>query len=126
MRLILESKGWKPEERAISPRSDKLIDVYIALSEEHYLGWVEIASNVPGADVFIDRKEIGAIGRTPFTGHLKPGKHTIFVERFGFDPVAAGRSTSQPGTATQHNFDLQPAAKGWVSDHRARRRRAAA
>ena len=65
VRLILEQKGWKPEERAISPRSDKLIDVYIALSEEHYLGWVEIASNVPGADVFIDRKEIGAIGRTP-------------------------------------------------------------
>ena len=94
VRLILESKGWKPEERAISPRSDKLIDVYIALSEEHYLGWVEIASNVPGADVFIDRKEIGAIGRTPFTGHLKPGKHTIFVERFGFDPIAARRSTS--------------------------------
>ena len=48
VRLILEQKGWKPEERAISPRSDKLIDVYIALSEEHYLGWVEIASNVPG------------------------------------------------------------------------------
>src|SRR6266498_996026 len=37
VRLILEQKGWKPEERAISPRSDKLIDVYIALSEEHYL-----------------------------------------------------------------------------------------
>jgi PEGA domain len=113
VRLILESKGWKPEERAISPRSDKLIDVYIALSEEHYLGWVEIASNVPGADVFIDRKEIGAIGRTPFTGHLKPGKHTIFVERFGFDPVQRAIEI-QPGTATQHNFDLQPAAKGWV------------
>jgi hypothetical protein len=113
VRLILESKGWKPEERAISPRSDKLIDVYIALSEEHYLGWVEIASNVPGADVFIDRKEIGAIGRTPFTGHLKPGKHTIYVERFGFDPVQRTIDI-QPGTATQHNFDMQPSAKGWV------------
>ena len=70
VRLIREQKGWKPEECAISPRSDKLIDVYIALSEEHYLGWVEIASNVPGADVFIDRKEIGAIGlnlRSPAT-----------------------------------------------------------
>ncbi len=114
VRLILEQKGWKPEERAISPRSDKLIDVYIALSEEHYLGWVEIASNVPGADVFIDRKEIGAIGRTPFTGHLKPGKHTIFVERFGFDPVKREVEV-MPGTATQHNFDMQPSQKGWVA-----------
>jgi len=114
VRLILEQKGWKPEERAISPRSDKLIDVYIALSEEHYLGWVEIASNVPGADVFIDRKEIGAIGRTPFTGHLKPGKHTIFVERFGYDPVRRDIDVA-PGTATQHNFDMKAAAKGWVA-----------
>ena len=114
VRLILEQKGWKPEERAISPRSDKLIDVYIALSEEHYLGWVEIASNVPGADVFIDRKEIGAIGRTPFTGHLKPGKHTIFVERFGFDPLTR-EIDILPGTATQHNFDMQPSQKGWIA-----------
>jgi hypothetical protein len=114
VRLILEQKGWKPEERAISPRSDKLIDVYIALSEEHYLGWVEIASNVPGADVFIDRKEIGAIGRTPFTGHLKPGKHTIYVERFGFDPVKREIDVL-PGTATQHTFDMQPSQKGWVA-----------
>jgi hypothetical protein len=114
VRLILESKGWKPEERSISPRSDKLIDVYIALSEEHYLGWVEIVSNVPGADVFIDRKEIGAIGRTPFTGHLKPGKHTIFVERFGFDPVTREIDVA-PGTATQHTMNLQPSQKGWVA-----------
>ena len=55
LRLILESKGWKAEERQISPRSDKLIDVYIALSEEHYLGWIEITSNVVGADLFIDQ-----------------------------------------------------------------------
>jgi hypothetical protein len=114
VRLILEQKGWKPEERAISPRSDKLIDVYIALSEEHYLGWVEIVSNVPGADVFIDRKEIGAIGRTPFTGHLKPGKHTIFVERFGYDPVVREIDV-RPGTAMQHSVDMQASQKGWVA-----------
>jgi hypothetical protein len=114
VRLLLESKGWKPEERSISPRSDKLIDVYIALSEEHYLGWVEITSSVPGADVFIDRKEIGAIGRTPFTGHLKPGKHTIFVEKFGFDPTEQTIDVA-PGTATQHHIELKPSQKGWVS-----------
>src|SRR6185436_14391645 len=111
VRLLLESKGWKPEERSISPRSDKLIDVYIALSEEHYLGWVEITSSVPGADVFIDRKEVGAIGRTPFTGHLKPGKHTIYLEKFGFDPTEQTIDVA-PGTATQHHINLKPSEKG--------------
>jgi len=97
VKVILEAKGFKAEERTLAPRADKLLDVYIALSEEHFLGWVEIVSNVPGADVYIDRKDIGAIGKTPFTGHVKPGKHTVRVTAPGyFDetrdvPVAAGQ-----------------------------------
>jgi hypothetical protein len=114
VRLLLESKGYKPEERAISPRSDKLIDVYIALSEEHYLGWIEIVSNVPGADVFIDRKDIGAIGRTPFTGQLKPGKHTIYLEKFGWQPTQQEIDVP-PGTATQHTIAMPPSQSGWIT-----------
>jgi hypothetical protein len=114
VKLILEAKGFKPEERSIGPRSDKLVDVYIALSEEHFLGWVEIVSNVPGADVFIDKKEIGAIGRTPFTGHLKPGKHTIFIEKAGYRPARQDIDVS-PGTATQHTIKLDQGDNGWVS-----------
>jgi tetratricopeptide (TPR) repeat protein len=114
VRLILESKGWKAEERQISPRSDKLIDVYIALSEEHYLGWIEITSNVVGADLFIDRKDIGAIGRTPFTGQLKPGKHTIFLERFGYQPLQQEIEVPA-GTAMQHNLVMEKSQAGWIS-----------
>ena len=114
VKLILEAKGFKPEERSIGPRSDKLVDVYIALSEEHFLGWVEIVSNVPGADVFIDSKEIGAIGRTPFTGHLKPGKHAIFIERMGYKPMRQDIDVL-PGTATQHMIKLEKGDNGWVN-----------
>jgi len=114
VKLLLEAKGFKPEERSISPRSDKLVDVYIALSEEHFLGWVEIVSNVPGADVFIDRKDIGAIGKTPFTGHLKPGKHTVFIERIGFKPVQQEIDVL-PGTATQHMIQLDKSDNGWIN-----------
>ena len=114
VKLLLEAKGFKPEERSISPRSDKLVDVYIALSEEHFLGWVEIVSNVPGADVFIDRKDIGAIGKTPFTGHLKPGKHTVFLDRIGFKPVQQ-EIDILPGTATQHMIKLDRSDNGWIN-----------
>jgi nucleoid-associated protein YgaU len=114
VRLILESKGFKPEERSVTPQSDKLIDVYIALSEEHYLGWIEVTSNAVGAQVYIDRKDIGAIGRTPFTGHLKPGKHTVFVEKQGF--VAIEKSIDvKPGTATQYNWPLEKSNSGWIN-----------
>jgi hypothetical protein len=114
VRLILESKGFKPEERSITPQSDKLVDVYIALSEEHYLGWIEITSNAVGAQVFIDRKDIGAIGRTPFTGHLKPGSHTIYVEKQGYAAVEKTIDV-KPGTATQYNWPLEASNSGWIN-----------
>jgi hypothetical protein len=114
VRLILESKGYKAEERSVSPRSDKLIDVYIALSEEHYLGWIEITSNVVGADLYIDRTDIGAIGRTPFTGQVKPGKHTIFLEKFGWQPLQQEIDVPA-GTAMQHNLEMQKSQAGWIA-----------
>ena len=114
VKVILEAKGFKSDERGINPRSDKLVDVYIALSEEHFLGWVEIVSNVPGAEVFIDRKDIGAIGKTPFTGHLKPGKHTVYLERMGFKGIQQEIDVL-PGTATQHMIKLDKGDNGWIS-----------
>jgi hypothetical protein len=114
VKVILEAKGFKTDERGINPRSDKLVDVYIALSEEHFLGWVEIVSNVPGAEVYIDRKDIGAIGKTPFTGHLKPGKHTVFLERMGFKAVQQEIDVA-PGTATQHMIKLDKGDNGWIN-----------
>jgi hypothetical protein len=114
VRLILESKGFKSEQRNISPRSDKMVDVYIALSQEHYLGWIEVTSTAPGAEVFIDRKDIGAIGRTPFTGHLKPGKHTIYLERLGWKPAETVIEV-QPGTATQHTVTMERTQSGFVT-----------
>ena len=106
VKLIFQAKGFKPETREINPRPDKVLELYIAMSEEHFLGWIEVVSNVPGADVFIDRREIGAIGHTPYTGHLKPGKHTLWVEKVGYEG-ARKEIEVQPGTATTHNMPLE-------------------
>jgi hypothetical protein len=114
VRLILESKGFKPEDRSITPQPDKLVDIYIALSEEHYLGWIEVTSNAVGAQIYIDRKDIGAIGRTPFTGHLRPGKHTIYMEKQGYVP-AEKTIDVKPGTATQYNWDMEKSDSGWIN-----------
>ncbi len=114
VKVIIEAKGFKSETRLINPRPDKIVEVYIALSEEHFLGWVEIASNVAGAEVYMDKKEIGAIGRTPYTGHVKPGKHTIWVEKAGYGSVKQEVEV-QPGTATTHMVELSKVAVGWIA-----------
>jgi hypothetical protein len=107
VRLIVEAKGFKSEEREITPRNDKIIEVYISLSEQHFLGWIEVVANVPGADVFIDRQDIGAIGKTPYTGHLKPGKHMLWLARAGYQ-VAEKEIIVEPGTAATHSLTLAP------------------
>ncbi len=106
VKLLFEAKGFKPEEREISPRTDKVVELYIALSEQHFLGWIEVIANVPGADVFIDRQDIGAIGKTPYTGHLKPGKHTVWVARSGYQ-TGQKEIVVEPGTATTHTITLE-------------------
>jgi len=112
--LIVEAQGFKPVTREISPRSDKVLDVIIEMSQEHYLGFVDVTSNAIGADVFIDNKADGARGRTPFTGHLKPGKHTIYVAKRGYVEVAK-EFDLQPGTATKLRIDLEKVAFGWIN-----------
>jgi hypothetical protein len=106
VKVLVEARGFKPEERQIFPRVDKVLELYVALSEQHFLGWVEVISNVPGAEVFIDRREIGAIGKTPYTGHLKPGKHTIWIQRAGYEP-SQREIIIEPGTATTHTINLE-------------------
>jgi hypothetical protein len=105
-KLLLEAKGFKPEERVISPRTDKILEIYISLSEQHFLGWIEVVSNVPGAEVYIDKLEIGAIGRTPYTGHLKPGKHSLWVQKAGYEASRKDIDV-EPGTATTHTVNLE-------------------
>lgn len=106
VKLIFDAQGFKSEEREITPRTDKVVEVFISLSEQHFLGWIEVVSNVPGADVFIDRREVGAIGRTPYTGHLKPGKHTLWVQKPGYEP-GEKEIDVQPGTANTHNINIE-------------------
>jgi tetratricopeptide (TPR) repeat protein len=87
--IYLERKGYKPREMAISPSPDKLLVLSFALAEEDYLGWIEITSNVPGADIYIDDKAVGVFAKTPFSGNLKPGKHRIWITSEGYDEYAA-------------------------------------
>jgi hypothetical protein len=85
--VIIELRKFKPETKRfhVGPRAS--VFLYFALSAEEYLGWIEVKANVPGADVFFDEKHIGAIGRTPYTGFLRPGPRTVYVEKPGYKPV---------------------------------------
>jgi hypothetical protein len=84
-KLIIEKRGYKIVETRLSADPSKLLVIKAVMAEDDYLGWVEIKSNVPGADIFLDDKSVGAIGKTPFSGNFKPGKHTLWIATDGYD-----------------------------------------
>jgi len=85
---LVEKRGYKSKEGRTSADPSRLMVLQIVLSEEDYLGWLEIKSNVPGADIFLDDKNIGAIGKTPFSGNFKPGKHKVWISADGYEESA--------------------------------------
>jgi hypothetical protein len=83
--ILVEKRGYKSKDKRMAPDPQKLMVLEFVLAEEDYLGWVEIKSNVPGAEVYVDDKAVGAIGKTPYSGNFKPGKHTFYVSADGYD-----------------------------------------
>ena len=84
-KIIIEKRGYTVVEKTISADPTKLFVLFGAMSQQSFLGWVEITSNVPGADILIDDKAIGAVGRTPLSQNIKPGKHTFWISAEGYD-----------------------------------------
>ncbi len=84
-KIIIEKRGYQPSESTISADPSKLFVLRAVMSQSTYLGWVEVTSNIPNSDIFIDDKAQGAIGRTPLQQNIKPGKHTFWISSEGYD-----------------------------------------
>jgi hypothetical protein len=84
-KVIIEKRGFTVVEKTISADPTKLFVFSASMSQQSFLGWVEISANIPGADIFIDDKTVGAIGRTPLSQNIKPGKHTFWITAEGYD-----------------------------------------
>ena len=103
-KIIIEKRGYMVSESTIAADPSKLFVLRAVMSQENFLGWVDITSNVPGADIFIDDKSVGAVGKTPLSQNMKPGKHTFWISSDGYDEykedleIIAGQAHSVKGT----------------------------
>ncbi len=84
-KVIIEKRGYVVSTQTVAADSSKMIQVQSALGKEDFLGWIDITSNIPGADVYIDSKEVGVAGKTPLSQNIKPGKHKFWVTTEGYD-----------------------------------------
>jgi hypothetical protein len=84
-KVIFERRGYKVVETRLAADPNRLVAFKAGLPEADYLGFIEITSNVPGADVFIGDKSVGAVGKTPFSENRPPGKYKVWVSTDGYD-----------------------------------------
>ncbi len=56
---------------------------------------VTVASTPPGADLFVDREDLGSRGKTPQTIAVAPGAHTVIVKLEGHRTASSKASTAR-------------------------------
>lgn len=97
-KIIIEKRGHKVAEPRIQADPSKLTLIVAPLGAEESLGWVNITSNVPGSDIFLDDKSVGAIAKTPHSKNLPPGKHTFWITTEGYDEQKIEIEVERGGT----------------------------
>ncbi|WP_246357074.1 TonB-dependent receptor domain-containing protein [Pyxidicoccus fallax] len=66
---------------------------------------VRVTTNPKGADVYVDRMDLGSRGRSPQTLALSPGRHKIMVKKDGYRPAEATVSLAK-GREAEQTFEL--------------------
>lgn len=84
-KIIVEKRGFMQGEKTLSADPNKLLILSFVMGKEDFMGWVDVTSNIPKSEVFIDDQAVGAVGKTPYSQYVKPGKHTFWVTIEGYD-----------------------------------------
>ncbi len=86
-RIRIEHPDFNVAEQDIDVEPGKVYVVIVNLSQGEFLGYLRVVASVPGALVFVDDREAGPRGQSPFEGPIPVGSHRIWVERPGYVPV---------------------------------------
>ncbi|MFH1130631.1 MAG: PEGA domain-containing protein [Pseudomonadota bacterium] len=111
--IIVALKEYEEARKTFSVRRDRMTHLFFSLSRKQTLGWMEVRGNVPGADIYLDRKDIGAIGQTPYSGHLRAGNRKLIVEKRGYEPYEKDIQIV-PGKTHVITTNLEKVKYGWI------------
>ena len=80
----VEHPDYTTVEQQMRVEPGKVYVIIVEMSQGQFLGYLRIVTNVPGANVFIDDREQGSRGQTPFEAPIAVGEHNIWIERPGY------------------------------------------
>lgn len=122
--VYVRAKGYKPEFKEVPNVEGEFRAFYFSLSEEYFLGHLELKSNIAGADVYLkqitDDKGAAvehegdpevAVGTTPFSNQIPPGKWEVRVKKLGYKEYRTEVEVPQGKVMTHDvHLDLLPFA----------------
>lgn len=85
-RILIEHPDYNRFEHDFEVQPGVLNRLFLNLSQGEFLGYLRVTSTPPGAQVYIDDREQGSRGQTPFETPITAGHHHLWVERPGFAP----------------------------------------
>jgi len=113
-KVIIEKRGFMVSESEVVGDPNKLFVLRAVLGKENFLGWVDVTSNIPGADIYIDDKNVGAVAKTPHSQNIKPGKHTFWITAEGYNEARIEVEVV-PGGTHEVKADLKGTPTGKIN-----------
>jgi len=77
-------------KKAVTPlvvSEGRVYVVHVEMSQGTFLGYLTVKCDVPGADVFLDDRDAGAVGQTPWGNAVPTGDHVVWIERPGYETM---------------------------------------
>ena len=112
-RVVIEHPDYRRIETAVRVRPGKVYVVIVEMSQGEFLGYLRVVTSVPGARVFLDDREAGAVGTTPYQSSVPTGTHRVWVERPGF-ATAEREVEVGVGEEVVTRIELERAAEGRI------------
>jgi hypothetical protein len=113
-KVIIEKRGFMVSESEVTGDANKLFVLRAVLGKQDFLSWVEVTSNVPGADIYIDDKNVGVVAKTPHSQNIKPGKHRFWITSEGYDEVQIDVDVA-PGETKEVKASLKGSPVGKIN-----------
>ncbi|MBU1218923.1 PEGA domain-containing protein [Myxococcota bacterium] len=112
--IIFKHKGFQTVKKEISVTSNRFMEIFVSLTKDTNLAWVQISTDVPDAFIYPGSKKTGPIGKTPWSGFLKPGAHKLLIYREGYDEIYKD-IVVKVGESNQFNYNLKKTPISFIS-----------
>lgn len=86
-KLIASHPNYKTIEMELEVKAGEVYIVILEMSQAQFWGYLDIVTQPPGAEIYIDDIKAGSRGKSPLGILLPVGKHKIWVEYGGYQPI---------------------------------------